>query len=150
MPRPGPTLLRSGGFRLTILCHALALCHSRLAKPSRGLGLGGICVPLLCYTAYTDLWLAGLLSAELAAAFATVSVVLLVYLTTKVHLDSKQNAREHAELRKAVDRLAEAVERQGESANRWFDLIDRRFDSLDRKLDQILTYVLNRRSDKDD
>lgn len=90
------------------------------------------------------------MSAELAAAFATVSVVLLVYLTTKVHLDSKQNAREHAELRKAVDRLVEAVERQGESANRWFDLIDRRFDSLDRKLDQILTYVLNRRSDKDD
>ena len=64
MPRPGRTLLRSGGFRLTILCHALALCHSSLAKPSRGLGPGGICVPLLCYTVYTDLWLAGLLSAE--------------------------------------------------------------------------------------
>ena len=75
------------------------------------------------------LWFAESLNAETAAMVAIVALALLAHIAKKVHLESKQNAREHAELKGAIDRLA---------------------DSTDRKLDQILIYLLNRRSDKDD
>ena len=39
-------------------------------------------------------WIAGLLGAETAAALAIMAVVLMAYVTTKVHLESKQNASE--------------------------------------------------------
>lgn len=74
-------------------------------------------------------WFAELLNADTAALVAIVTLVLMVGLASKVHLESKQNAREHTELKRAIDRLA---------------------DSTDHKLDQILIYLLNRRSDKDD
>lgn len=74
-------------------------------------------------------WFEELLNAETAALVAIVTLGLMVYLVSKVHLESKQNAKEHADLKRAIDRLA---------------------DSTDRKLDQILIYLLNRRSDKDD
>lgn len=70
------------------------------------------------------------------AFFVVVGLVGMVYFATKLHLESKRNAREHAELRAALDRLADST--------------DRRFDSTDRKLDQILAHLLRRRSDKDD
>ena len=102
-------------------------------------------------------WGAELLSAESAALLAFVAVTLLVYLATKVHLESKQNTKDHADLRKAIDRQAEAIDRQAESTDRRFDATDRRFDatdrrfdSTDRKLDQILGYLLQKRSGKDD
>ena len=81
-------------------------------------------------------------SAESAAVFAFVVLLLVVNLTVRMHLASKQNAREHAELRKANDRNAEAIIRQAEAT-------DRRFDSINRKLDQILSLLRNR-SDKED
>ena len=90
-----------------------------------------------------SLWIGGLLSAETLAFLVVVGLVGLVYLATKLHLESKQNARDHAELRAALDRLADSTDRR-------FNSIDRRFDSTDRKLDQILAHLLKRRSDKDD
>lgn len=87
---------------------------------------------------------------------AFVELVLVVNLTVRMHLASKQNAREHAELRKASDRNAEAMERNAEGIDRNAEGIDRqadstecRFDSIDRKLDQILSLLRNR-SDRDD
>ena len=74
-------------------------------------------------------WYGDLLIAETVRVLAVVYLVLLVYLATKIHLGSKQNAREHAELRRALVSLR---------------------DSTDRKLDQILTQLLQRRSGKDD
>lgn len=88
-------------------------------------------------------WFTALVSAESATMLAFVAVVLLVYLTTRVHLEPKQNAMEHAELRRASERQAEEIARLREST-------DRRFDSTDRKLDQILGYLLRNRSDRDD
>ena len=123
-------------------------------------------------------WFTGLLSTETVAALVVLILVLLVHLVTKVHLESKQNTGEHAELRAASSRQAEEIasvrhelagareeiagqakelagvrqemDRQRESTDRRFDSIDRRFDSTDRKLDQILNYLLTNRSDKDD
>ena len=123
-------------------------------------------------------WIAGLLGAETAAALAVMAVVLMAYLITRVHLESRQNAREHAELREAINslgevvaRLAESIARQAESIarleesavrraestdlrfdanDRRFDAIDRRFDATDRKLDQLLIHLVKDRSDKDD
>ena len=105
-----------------------------------------------------------MLGAETAAALAVMAVVLMAYLITKVHLESKQNAREHAELREAINslrevvagqaesiaRLQETAARQAESTDRRFDSNDRRFDSMDRKLDLLLIHLLKDRSDKDD
>ena len=112
-----------------------------------------------------------MLGAETAAALAVMAVVLMAYLITKVHLESKQNAREHAELREAINSLREVVAgqaesiarlqetaarqaeiaaRQAESTDRRFDSNDRRFDSMDRKLDLLLIHLLKDRSDKDD
>ena len=81
-------------------------------------------------------WFTALVSAESATMLAFVAVMLLVYLTTRVHLESKQNAREHAELRRASERQTEEIARLREST--------------DRKLDQILGYLLRNRSDGDD
>ena len=82
-------------------------------------------------------WLFGkLLSVETVGVLAVVYLVLLVYLATKIHLGSKQNAREHAELRTALKSLGGST--------------DRGFESIDSKLDQILDYLLQTRSDKDD
>ena len=102
-------------------------------------------------------WLGELLSAETVAFFVVVGLVGLVYIATKLHLESKQNARDHAALRAALDRLADSTDRRFDSTDRRFDSTDhrfdstdRRFDSTDRKLDQILAHLLKRRSDKDD
>ncbi len=97
-----------------------------------------------------SLWIGGLLSAETLAFFVVVGLVGLVYLATKLHLESKQNARDHAELRAALDRLADSTDRRFDSTDRRFNLIDRRFDSTDRKLDQILAHLFKRCSDKDE
>ena len=123
-------------------------------------------------------WIAGLLGAETAAALAVMAVVLMAYLTTRVHLESRQNAREHAELREAINslgemvaslremvasqaevaasqavsiaRLEESAARRAESTDLRFDSNDRRFDATDRKLDQLLIHLVKDRSDKDD
>ena len=123
-------------------------------------------------------WIAGLLGAETAAALAVMAVVLMAYLTTKVHSESRQNAREHAELREAINslgemvaslremvasqaevaasqavsiaRLEESAARRAESTDLRFDSNDRRFDATDRKLDQLLIHLVKDRSDKDD
>ena len=125
-----------------------------------------------------DPWLAGLLSAESVAVVAVVDLVLLVYLDIKIHLVSKQNARDHAELRESYGPQAESIERLGESIDHLREAVDdrgqaindlgesvddlrqaivrrgasmnRRFDAIDRNLDQILSYLLRNRSDKDD
>ena len=62
--------------------------------------------------------IAALLSAESAAIFAFAVALVLVYLVTKVHLESKQNAREHAELKAAYDRQAEITARHREETAR--------------------------------
>ena len=101
-------------------------------------------------------WIAGLLGAETAAALAVMAVVLMAYLTTKVHSESRQNAREHAELREAINslgemvaslremvasqavsiaRLEESAARRAESTDLRFDSNDRRFDAIDRRFD---------------
>ena len=109
-------------------------------------------------------WIAGLLGAETAAALAIMALVLMAYLTKKVHLESRQNAREHAELRDAINSLREVVARQAESIARLeesavrraestdlrFDSNDRRFDAIDRKLDLLLIHLVKDRSDKDE
>ena len=90
------------------------------------------------------------MSAETVAFFVVVGLVGLVYLATKLHLESKRNAREHAELRSAIGRLGTLIDHRFNSTDRRFNSIDHRFDSTDRKLDQILAHLLKRRSDKDD
>ena len=88
-------------------------------------------------------WFTGLLSAESVAALLVLGLALLVYLVTKLHLESKQNAREHAELRTAINRQAEEIAGLRQE-------MDRLRESTDRKLDQIMSYLLRNRSDKDD
>ncbi len=88
-------------------------------------------------------WFTGLLSAETVAALVVLILVLLVHLVTKLHLESKQNAGEHAELRTAINRQAEEIAGLRQE-------IDRQRESTDRKLDQIMGYLLRNRSDKDD
>lgn len=102
-------------------------------------------------------WAGELLSAETVAFFVVVGLVGLVYIATKLHLESKQNARDHAELRAALDRLTDSTDRRFDSTDRRFNSTDRqfnsidsRFDSIDRKLDQILAHLLKRRSDNYD
>lgn len=108
-------------------------------------------------------WFTALFSAESAAVLAFVALSLVVNLTVRMHLASKQNAREHAELRKAGDRNAAAMERitaamernaaamerNAEGIDRQADSTECRFDSIDRKLDLILSLLRNR-SDRDD
>ena len=88
-------------------------------------------------------WFTGLLSTETVAALVVLILVLLVHLVTKLHLESKQNTREHAELRAASNRQAEEIAGLRQE-------IDRLRELTDRKLDQIISYLLRNRSDKDD
>ena len=92
---------------------------------------------------------ARLLSTETLAALLVSAVVLLVYLATKVHLESKQNASEHAELRAASNRQAEEIASVRQEIAGVRQEIDRLRESTDRKLDQILSYLLRNRSDKE-
>lgn len=91
----------------------------------------------------TGPWAGQMLSPEMLAVFVVLGLVALVYIATKVHLDSKQNAREHAELRSAIGRLGALIDRR-------FNSTDCQFDSIDRKLDQILAHLIERPSDEDD
>ena len=108
---------------------------------------------------------------EMVAALVVLILGLLAHLVMKLHLESKQNTKEHAELRAASSRQSEEIadvrreitEVRQELAGRAKEIAgvrqemdrlrestDRRFDSIDRKLDQILSYLLRNRSDKDD
>ena len=85
-------------------------------------------------------WIAGLLSAETAAALAVIAVVLMAYLTTRVHLNSRQNSREHAELREAINSLCEMLASQAgvlarleESATRQAGVLARLEESAARQ-----------------
>lgn len=113
------------------------------------------------------LWFAASLSIELAVMSSFIAVLLLVHLATRAHVESKQKAREHAELRESFERNAEMIKRntemvkrnteslarQTDSIKRQTEMVkrqaasnDRRFDSIDRKLDQILKCLLEDRS----
>ena len=77
--------------------------------------------------------LAALLSAESAAIVGFVVIVVLACLIVKVHLESKQNAREHAELKAAYDRLAEIVARHREETARHREETVRQGEKIDRQ-----------------
>ena len=77
-------------------------------------------------------WIAGLLGAETAAALGVVAIVLVAYLTTKIHLESKQNAREHAELRRAIDIQGKTLASQGESMIRLEETLASQGESMIR------------------
>ena len=77
-------------------------------------------------------WFTALFSAESAAVFAFVVSLLVVNLTVRMHLGSKQNAREHAELRKANDRNAAAVERNAAAVECYAAAMEGNAEAMER------------------